>query len=60
MQSIGSFTYTIGIISYLFTVAQILQISLKVVFNNFATKKIPFDKWTIVDGMSAILNIVAV
>lgn len=60
MQVEGSFTHNIGIVSYLFTLAQILQISMKVVFNNYSLKKIPFDKWTLIDGTSAILNIVAV
>ena len=33
---------------------------LKIVFNSHSKEKIPIDKWTILDSISAILNIVAV
>jgi len=36
------------------------QLLLKIMFNICGKKKIAFDKWTIMDSLSAILNIAAV
>lgn len=36
------------------------QLLLKIIYNLCAKKKIAFDKWTIMDSLSAILNILAV
>lgn len=38
----------------------LLQLILKVIYNTCAKKKIGFDKWTIMDSLSAFLNIFAV
>jgi len=38
----------------------ILQLFLKILYNICGKKKISFDKWTIMDSLSAILNIAAV
>lgn len=38
----------------------ILQLLLKILYNICGKKKISFDKWTIMDSLSAILNIAAV
>lgn len=36
------------------------HIALKLIFNIYSTKKVPLDKWSIMDGISAILNLAAV
>lgn len=43
-----------------FSGALMFQFLLKVIFNTCAKKRIAFDKWTIMDTLSAILNIAAV
>jgi hypothetical protein len=39
--------------------AIICQILLKVIFNVFSTTKVMIDKWTILDCLCAVLNIIA-
>ena len=43
-----------------FSFALIFQLVLKIMFNVCAKHKIPLDKWTVLDSISAVLNIVAV
>lgn len=43
-----------------FSGALMFQLLLKIIYNICAKKKIGFDKWTIMDSLSAILNILAV
>jgi vacuolar-type H+-ATPase subunit I/STV1 len=43
-----------------FSCSLLLQFFFKTLFNNFASKKIPYDKWTIMDTLCGSLNIIAV
>ncbi len=43
-----------------FSCSLLLQFFFKTVFNVFASKKIPYDKWTIMDTLCGSLNIIAV
>ena len=43
-----------------FSGALMFQFFLKIIFNICAKKRIAFDKWTIMDTLSAVLNIAAV
>jgi hypothetical protein len=43
-----------------FSGALMFQLILKIVFNMCSKRRIAFDKWTIMDSLSAILNIGAV
>lgn len=43
-----------------FSAALLFQLLLKVLFNICSRSRIGFDKWTIMDSLSAILNIAAV
>ncbi len=43
-----------------FSGALMFQLVLKIVFNMCSKRRIAFDKWTIMDSLSAILNIGAV
>jgi hypothetical protein len=43
-----------------FSGALMFQLLLKILFNLCAKKRIAIDKWTIMDSLSAILNIAAV
>eukprot|EP00347_Sterkiella_histriomuscorum_P019687 403340671 len=60
IQSRGNTTINLGYVSYLFSIALIFQLILKITFNFKSAKKIPLDKWTIMDSISAFLNIMAV
>jgi hypothetical protein len=56
----GSTIANLGIISYFFCFGLLFHIILKIIFNYYSSKKLPFDKWSIMDSISAILNIAAV
>lgn len=43
-----------------FSAALLFQLALKILFNICSKYRIGFDKWTVMDSLSAILNIVAV
>ena len=43
-----------------FSAALILNLIFKILFSICSTKRIGFDKWTIIDTVSAVLNIIAV
>ena len=49
-----------SLFSILFSVSLLFQHLLKVCFNIFSNLHIGFDKWTILDSISAFLNLVAV
>jgi hypothetical protein len=50
-----------NILAFLFSFSLIAQFMLKMIFNSWTTsKKLPFDKWTIVDTVSALLYIWAI
>jgi hypothetical protein len=41
-------------------IALVFQLILKILFNMFSKTRIAFDKWTVLDSLSAFLNIAAV
>jgi hypothetical protein len=43
-----------------FSVALLFQLLLRILYNVFADVKLGLDKWAIIDGISAFLNIAAV
>ena len=47
-------------LALLFSGGLLFQLLLKIIFNIFSKNKISIDKWTIMDSLSAFLNIVAV
>lgn len=50
-----------NILAFLFSFSLIAQFLLKVIFNSWTTsRKLPLDKWTIIDTVSAILYILAI
>ncbi|CDW75745.1 UNKNOWN [Stylonychia lemnae] len=60
LQKSGNIIYNLGIVSYLFSFALLFQLFLKFIFNHYSKSKLPFDKWVILDSLSAVLNIIAV
>ena len=60
LQQRGGIISFLSQAAYFFCVGLIFHIVLKGVFNLKSDKKIPFDKWSIMDLITAVLNIVAV
>lgn len=51
---------SLSIYNIILSVALLFQLFLKQVFNMFSQKKIPIDKWTIIDTLCAVLNVVGI
>ena len=60
LQARGGIISLLGDLSYFFCFGLIFHMILKMIFNFYSPKRVPFDKWSIMDGISAFLNIAAV
>ena len=60
LQGKGSIIATVGDLAHVFAIALILQLIFKGLFNIWSQITINIDQWTIIDAISAIINVMAV